>query len=116
MALQDLKDLLRRHRFRFGSEVELQDGIAAVLTKAGLSFKREAVVVGGVIDFLVGSVGVEVKVDGSTAKLIRQVYAYAEDEKVGSILIVTVRARHGGAVCEARGKRVDVLYLTESCL
>ncbi len=71
MAIQDLKKLLRRYRFRYTSERELQDGIETMLTQEGLPFQREASVVGGAIDFLVGSVGVEVKIDGSTADLIR---------------------------------------------
>ena len=116
MTIQELKDLLRCHQFRFTDERELQDGIEAVLSEAGVSFKREAAVTGGTIDFLVGSIGIEVKVDGSAANLIRQVWGYAKDVKIGAILVVTTRAQHRGALTEARGKRVDVLHLAGSCL
>lgn len=99
MDAASLATLLRRHRFTFASEAELQAGISEVLRAAGVVFESE-VWIGARdrIDFLVGSVGVEVKIGGSPQNLIRQLHRYAQSERVSELLVVASRCKLAGAM------------------
>jgi hypothetical protein len=81
---------LMRTRFRFTNEQELQQGIATVLEQDPLIFEREVrLAPKDRIDFLVGGLGIEVKVDGTLSALTRQVYRYAQHEQIGALLVVS---------------------------
>lgn len=112
-----VRDLLVRHRFRFSSELQLQTGIASVLTEAKELFAREIQVSGGRIDFLLEcGVGIEVKVGGSMAQLVRQIHGYLDDERIEELLIVTSRSAHLAVPPLFRGKKVVILWLSEGAL
>lgn len=88
-----------------------------MLTAAGIQFEREVVVHGGRIDFLCqDGVGIEVKVDGSMAKLVRQIHAYLTDECIHELLVVTSRCGHLGIPNLLKRKRVVILWLSERAL
>ena len=110
-----IREVLAGYRFRFASERDLQDGIARVLAGAGLAHRREAPLgEAGTIDFLVGDVGVEVKIKGALAQVTRQLHRYAEEPAVRELLLVTGSAqldRLPRALC---GKPLDVLHLLAS--
>lgn len=114
----DIVRLLGAHRFRFGTEAVLQDGIAEVLAAAGIQHEREvALTARDRIDFLVqGGIGLEVKIDGSALDLARQMLRYAAHERIAALLVVTTRARHTETPRELGGKPVRVIHLTGSCL
>lgn len=89
---QQLVDLLESYRFSFRSERDLQDGVEGVLGAGGLEFEREVRLnARDRIDFMVGSIGLEVKIAGSATNLLRQLARYAEHERVDSLVVVTSR-------------------------
>ena len=117
MRAADLSKLLQSFRFSFSSEKELQEGIAQALTSKGVSFEREVVLArGDVIDFLVGAVGIEVKIGGSLSDLTRQLHRYAQHERVGELLVVTSRARLSNLPSQLNGKPVVASVLFGSML
>jgi hypothetical protein len=86
---------LRRRRFRFQSEAELQAGMSVALTEDSIAHEREVVIAeGDRIDFLCADgVGVEVKVGGSLADVTRQLHRYAQNPRVTSLVLASSRAR-----------------------
>lgn len=104
---------LGRRRYRYASEVELQDGIEIVLRDLGVSFERERRLSSAHrIDFLCESgVGIEVKLDGSLTDLVRQLHGYAQCPEVAQLVVVTSRLRLSRLPEEISGKRVQVVAL-----
>lgn len=103
---------VRRYRFRFASEAQLQESIEAALTDAELGFVREErLTARDRIDFLCPEqmVGIEVKVDGATAAVEQQLARYAESDRVGELILITACARHGRVRREILGKPVHVV-------
>lgn len=94
--LHQVMDVLRSTRFLWASEDELQRGVAAAFTDAGLVFVREARLDShSRPDFLVGRVAVEVKVAGAEGAVYRQLIRYARSDQVDAVVLVTACARHG---------------------
>jgi len=108
----DVVALLRHSRFNFTSEDELQRGIAMLLEREKVAFERE-VVLGphDRIDFLVGDVGIETKVDGAFNAVVRQVQRYLEYDRIGTVMLVTTRNKHRDIPVTLRGKTVVVVVL-----
>jgi hypothetical protein len=105
-SLDDLMRLLCRYRFSYSNEEELQQGIAAALTAGGFEFKREVHLnARDRIDFLVGEVGLEVKVEGNLAAVTRQLHRYAECPKISALILVTTRMRHGGGLPDSLNRK-----------
>ena len=103
--LDDIVAAIRAHRFAYIDEDELQQGIAAVLSP--FDAEREVRLDSRCrIDLLAGRVGIEVKVGGSAAALLRQVERYAEQDALAALVVVTSRVRHLQPVDEANGKPV----------
>lgn len=100
-------------RFRFSSELELQAGIAEVLTGAGVSFEREARIGDReTIDFLLaGEIGLEVKIAGAPAEIVRQLQSYGYTGRVAYLILATSRNRHARMPSVLNGVPVDVVYL-----
>jgi hypothetical protein len=89
-----LFETLSRARFHFNTETDLQNGIEQWLT-GKFEFRREVELNDADrIDFLVGAVGVEVKIGGSRADVIRQLHRYAQCDQIEALLLVTTRVRH----------------------
>ena len=102
-----------RYRFRSQKEKLLQEAIASALGQEGLDFKREVEVApGSVIDFLVGDVGIEVKVTGGSTAVLRQIMRYLESDQVKSLVLITARAQSAkGFPGTIMGKEVKVVTL-----
>jgi hypothetical protein len=95
VTAEDIIGILRQFRFRYASENELQAGIAEALEGNDISFSREVRInEHDRLDFLIGDIALETKIDGSAAALLRQVHRYAQSETVQSIIVVTDKARH----------------------
>ncbi|RKH02967.1 hypothetical protein D7X32_15265 [Corallococcus carmarthensis] len=113
-ALEQVRALVTRHRFRCAGEALLQEALAQVLTEAGIPFQRE-VRLGdaGRIDFLLteARVGLEVKVDGGLSEVTRQLLRYAEREDIHALLLITTRSRHDSLPAHMQGKPVRVAVL-----
>ncbi|MCK9912218.1 hypothetical protein MXD81_23895, partial [Microbacteriaceae bacterium K1510] len=77
--------LIGRSRLPMSDEKALQGAIERLLTDNGIAFTREAKVKGGIIDFLAGHVGIEVKIEGPAREVHRQLTAYAEDERIAHL-------------------------------
>jgi hypothetical protein len=101
--------LLRAYRFDESSEDALQRGVDVVLRDTWFGFEREArLSARDRIDFLVGGLGIECKVDGSTAEVARQLERYAKLDAIDELVLVTTKNRHRAVPREMNGKRVLV--------
>jgi len=116
---------LRRARFTYASEDQLQEGLAQLLAGDSHRVVREArVSARDRVDLLIpemhdgwGSVAIEVKVGGAAAAARRQVLRYTEHAEIGAVVLVTDRAYHAvrGALPEdANGTRIYVHSLLAS--
>jgi hypothetical protein len=105
---------VRRHRYRFDDEKQLQAAIAMVLEGDGLPYAREALLApGDVADFLVaGCVAVEVKVGGGLSDVTRQLHRYAAHEAIGALVLVTSLARLANQPETFRGKPLEVVVVS----
>lgn len=84
-----IAELLASHRFLITMEKSVQRQIADVLTAAALDFEDEVrLAKGDIIDFVVGRVGIEVKVAGSRRAILRQLERYAESDRIDSLILV----------------------------
>ena len=87
--------------------------MSARLNLLGASCEREAHLgPGDIIDFLVGSVGIEVKIDGSLSSITRQLHRYAQYERIGSLILMTTRMKHLRLPDEMNGKPLVVILVS----
>ena len=109
--------LLNTFKFTFENEKELQGGIESVLTSARFVFKRE-VPLGGrqnIIDFLIEpTIGLEVKIQSGLSSVTRQLYRYAESDKITHLILVTSCMRHTQIPAEMVSKPLTVIHLIGS--
>lgn len=105
--------LIGGQRYRYRDEDALHAGIEQVLAGAGIVATAEArLSARDRIDFLAGPVGVEVKIAGSNADVIRQLGRYATHPEIGALILVTTRARHRTIPRVIGGKPVLVVWLS----
>lgn len=107
-------DLLKSVRFNFANEAELQDGIEKLIMPFHGSFLMRREVRFGArdrIDFMVGAIGIEVKVGGSAAAALRQMSRYAKHEEIRALVLVTDRVQAGVQPTEIHGKPIRVVCL-----
>jgi hypothetical protein len=110
LTVPEIVHLLEGHRFDESSEDALQRGIAQVLSAAGASFTREVPLSPfDRIDFLVGQIGIECKIDGSLSALTRQLHRYAVADQVAALVVVTARARLARVPISLHGKPIAVV-------
>lgn len=106
--------LISRTTFRYRNELQLHDGIVLLLESHGVTgLKREVrLSPADRIDFLAGSLGIEVKVDGPHRQVWRQMHRYATHDSISELLLITSRAHHvARAPLELDGKRVHIAVL-----
>lgn len=106
--------VIRARRFNYLDEDGLQFGLACSLTAAGFDVLREVrLTKTDRIDLLVnGNIGIEVKVAGSPAVVLRQLTRYARSAKVAELLLVTPRALHELMPDQIDGVPVRVVRLS----
>lgn len=94
-------DSLRRYRFAWSTEKELQEGLAEVLALlpalAGV-VREHTIAPGSIIDFYwpegpLAGLGLEVKIRCPRAALLRQLHRYAEHKTISELLLVTPSLR-----------------------
>lgn len=105
-------------RLPMEDEKALQSAIAVRLGSARIVHEREVRVTGGVIDFLIPSagIGIEVKIKGTAADVLRQLRGYADDERIRRLVLVTSKPF---AMPDAIGRRqigIDVVNLSRGWL
>ncbi len=110
--IEAIANALRTARIRATREIGLQDALGAALQAAALSFERE-VQLGSSnrIDFLVGDIGVEVKVAGSRGEVVRQLQRYALVERIAGLVLVTTCLRHAHLPDTLANKPLRVVHL-----
>ena len=118
MTIDELSHLLTGYRFRFASEKDLQNGIEAILTQAGIPYHREtSLSAPNRPDFMIeNGIALEVKIKGSLANLLRQANRYAQHEEVQSILIVGTPHWFSKIPSSLSGKPIRSLRLLGSLL
>lgn len=94
MSAGEILKTLRNTRFRFRDEAGLQQCVEELLFQTFASYRREVQTEKGRIDFTVGAVAIELKVDGSTNAVRRQLKRYAELDWVEEVILVTACAKH----------------------
>lgn len=111
-SIDAIEALLKSKRYRFNDELALQGGIAQVFTKAQLDFEAEVrLSPTDRIDFIVGAVGIEVKVRGTDEAAHMQLLRYAEHDRILGLLLVSGTKRIGDIPPLMRGKPVRVVYV-----
>ena len=83
-----LVGLIGRARMPMSDEKALQGAIEQLFKEHGIAFTRESKVTGGIIDFLVGDVGIEVKIEGPAREVLRQLTRYADDARIKQFVVV----------------------------
>lgn len=87
--------VIRGYRFAHRDEEQLQALLAEVLEAAGFHATRETVIGDGCrIDLLVGRVGVEAKLSGSSSEVARQLRRYLATGALDAVVLVTRRVAH----------------------
>lgn len=108
---EEFARLLRKWVLPIATEIEMQDAIETVLTQSGIDYRREADLGEcGVIDFMIGSMGVECKVDGGKSNVVSQLLRYAQCDSISEIVLVTSRSRHRLTTPKLNGKDVSVVW------
>jgi len=107
---------LSRHRFRLTDEKRPQAEIAEALEKDHLPFEREVrLEPGSIIDFMVGDVGLEVKIQkGQKQAIFRQCERYCGLDRVKAIVLATNLAM--GFPSEIAGKPAYIFPLGKAWL
>ena len=112
-AVARVAAVIGSNRYRYSDEHQLHDGIAQALAAAGVTAVAEArLSAADRIDFLVGTVGIEVKVGGSPAAVARQLRRYAASPGIEALILVTNRARHRGLPAELGSVPLRVVWLS----
>lgn len=93
------------------SERQLQDAIEERFRRRGLLFEREFETGAGPVDFCVNGFGVEVKIKGARAALIRQIDRYLGEDSLRGVVVVTTKSTLTRMPVDLRGKPVFVLHL-----
>lgn len=104
---------ITEHRFRYCTEAELQQGIHAALASCGLPVRREVRLSSAdIVDFMVGSVAIEIKVAGALGDVVRQLTRYARHDQVSDLVLVTTRAAHRAVPHDLAGTPVRTVWLS----
>lgn len=115
MTPAELVSFLESRRFPLTEERKTQSFIAAELTMAGISFRREVKLGDGDrIDFLIGNVGVEIKLKGQRREIYRQCERYCGHDDVAALVLATNAAM--GMPHTIRGKSVFIAHLGRAWL
>lgn len=111
-----LAELLELYTFHWTDEDSLQRGIEEALTGAGVEFTREARIASGRIDFIVHAdfdIGIEVKIEGAPATVVRQFMRYLNDDAIEGLVVVTSKRAHRRfAGTHVTGKSCEVVWLS----
>lgn len=94
MKAEDITSLLARYQIIGTSEAMVQERIEKALDKEGVEHRREVELApGDRIDFMVGTVGVEVKTKGTRSQIIRQLGRYVRSDEVKEIVLAATSRR-----------------------
>lgn len=104
--------VLRGHRYLFDDEIELQDGLEDALSANGIAGEREVRLSSrDRIDFLIGRVGIEVKIGGNVDSLVRQLTRYAHSDQIDELIAVVSRPKLSAVPGTVAGVPVQVVFV-----
>ncbi len=113
----EIARLITGYRYTFRDEEQLHDALAEVFAACGVQAEREVRLSShDRIDFLIGRVGLEVKTDGATTAVARQLQRYARHDRIDTLVLVTTVARHRTLPPTIGGKPLIVASLLDSAL
>ncbi|MEX2430496.1 MAG: hypothetical protein WD645_01080 [Dehalococcoidia bacterium] len=108
-------EILGSRRFGLSSEKVCQSEIEACLRANGVPYQREARLSDAdIVDFVVGTTAIEVKLRGARRRIFSQLQRYAAHERIDSLLLVTNVPM--GLPKEINGKPTHVLNLARAWL
>lgn len=102
---------IRKLTPRPGPESILAQDVTAALRAAGVEIQAESQISRGRVDLLAGATAIELKVQGSPAKVLEQLRRYADDPTVIDVVLVTTSAKHRSMPSSVGGKPLRVVYL-----
>jgi len=113
-----VQQLLSAANLQFTTEDDLQAAIQECLDGHGVYPQREVVLSDekSRIDLLAGSVGIEVKIEGSWSAVVRQLTRYAKCPEIVAVVLVTSRAKHHHIPEQLAGKPIYLVSLLGSAL
>lgn len=105
--------LISSLRSATGDESVLQAGIAQALSETGIAFQPEVALSSkNRIDFLLeNGIGIETKIDGAVSAVTRQLFRYAESDRITELILITTKARHLSIERTLNGKTVYIAHL-----
>ena len=94
-TVKRIGEAVRAFCFRYRDERQLQAHLAQAFEQFGLQATREVIIdPRNRIDFAIGRIGVEVKVDGTLADIRRQLSRYAQTGQFDALVLITNRVGH----------------------
>lgn len=116
--IKGLVTSLRKRRFIYQNEKDLQAGVETILKEDGFDFVRECQLGdAGIIDFFVGGfLGIEIKIKGSPSEVARQLLRYAGREEIRGLVLVTGRSLLSSLPSELLGKPLTLVELWRTFL
>ena len=104
-----------RFGYRFNSEEELQEGLAIALKHSGVDCAREVVLTPrDRIDFLVGNVGIEVKIKGGISGLTEQLFRYTALPQIAALVVVVGKNTLGNLPRKLNGKPIQIVRVSRA--
>lgn len=89
-SVPDIIKLIRSRQFSLSDEKVLQGEMAAAFDAAGISHEREfRLDARNIVDFMVGEIGIEVKIKGARLNIFRQIERYMAFDAVKRLILAT---------------------------
>jgi hypothetical protein len=112
----NLESKLSKVKFvSFTDEKELQSEVESYLKRLGLKYEREVRLNSrDRIDFLIDSVGIEIKIKGSSVHVLKQMSRYAESNRIEKLILLTTNPH--GFPKELNSKPVTIVRLGSAWL
>lgn len=117
MTVATLLPIFAGYRYTHTNEALLQQAIWQILTENRIEFLQEYHITQfDRPDFFVSGIAIELKVNGTTSEVTRQLDRYAAHESVTEIILITTRSKHRKCAGHLRGKKVTVLWIGGNAL
>lgn len=95
LSSKNIAAILQSYNFNVADEKQMQKAIAGVLTENNIPFSREVEIAqGDIVDFMVGKIGIEIKIGFSYNAVITQLHRYSMSDEVVELMLVTTRVQH----------------------
>jgi hypothetical protein len=107
----DVVSILSQLVPRPGPESILVEDVRAALRGANLIPETEVALLRGRVDLRAGSTAIELKVQGTVDRVLRQLTMYAEDPAVIDLVLVTSSAKLRSMPAQINGKPLFVVFL-----